>query len=78
MKVDPHGKFASNNGNSARILSILSMKKLFIIEAIVRGESYFGNVVCLFRPSKVSTILKSFFSDHHCNISDLLYHYVWY
>ena len=37
------------------------MKKMFITEAIVRGESYFGNVVCLFRPSKVSTILKSFF-----------------
>ena len=50
-----------------RILSILSMKKLFITEAIVRGESYFSNVVCLFRPSKVSTILK-FFSDHHCSL----------
>ena len=23
----------------------------------MRGESYFGNVVCLFRPSKMSTIL---------------------
>ena len=54
--------------NSARILSILSMKKLFITKAIVRGESCFGNVVCLFRPSKVSTILKSFFSDHHCSL----------
>ena len=28
--------------NSARILSILSMKKLFITEAIVSGETYLG------------------------------------
>ena len=25
------------------------------------GESYFGNVICLFRPSKQSKILKTFF-----------------
>ena len=61
VRNEKHGKFASNNGNSAQILSILSIKKLFIIEVIVRGESYFGNIVYLFCPSKVSTILKSFF-----------------
>ena len=54
-------KFASNDGNSSRILSTLSIKKVFIMEAIVRGESYFRNVIYLFRPSKMSTILKSFF-----------------
>ena len=37
------------------------INEVFITDAIVRGESYFGNVICLFRPSKVSTILKSFF-----------------
>ena len=35
------GKFPSNNGNLGRILSLLSMIKFFITEAIVRGESYF-------------------------------------
>ena len=33
----------------------------------MRGESYLGKAVCLFRPSKVSTILKNF-SDHHCSL----------
>ena len=40
---------------------ILSMKKVFITEAMVSGESYLGNVASLLRPSNVSTILKSFF-----------------
>ena len=33
------------------------LKKVFITEAIMSGESYLGNVASLFRPSKVSTIL---------------------
>ena len=42
------------------------------------GESYLGNVASLFRPCKVSTILKSFFRSPlqseilFCNITDLL------
>ena len=54
------------------------MKKWFITEAIVSGELYLGNVASLFRPSKGSTILKSFFWSplqpdiFFCNITDLL------
>ena len=53
-----------NNGNSARILSILSIKKLFITEATVRGETYVGNVVCLFRPSSETSLRSWVFQQH--------------
>ena len=39
----------------------LLMKKVFITDVRVRGESYFGNVICLSRPSKVSVMLKEKF-----------------
>ena len=53
-------------------------QKLFITEAIVSDESYLGNLASLFRPSKVSTILKRFFWSplqseiFFSNITDLL------
>ena len=51
----------NNIVSSILIVSILSIKKVFITEARVRDESYFDNVICLFGPTKLSTSLIIFF-----------------
>ena len=62
MSVKEYGcKVGSYSGNSARMLSIFSTKKVFIIVARENEQVYSAKTCCFFQPRSESIILKKFF-----------------